>query len=254
MPRSWRSAMHRPAGIPSPAPPPTSRSSPARITAAPAPAATPWSPPASPGSWRPSPTPTRWSAGRVSSACVRPASKSKSAPAPHEARELNIGFFSRMLRGTPWVRLKTAASLDGKTALAQRHQPMDHRRGRAHRRPCLARPRRRDPDRRGHRARRRPPPGRATGPTPRQPPLVVIDSRLQTPAGRPHLHRRPPVWIYAARDDPARQRRARSAQAPPSASCRTPGQGRPGRHAARPGPRAKSTSCMSKPATSSTAR
>jgi diaminohydroxyphosphoribosylaminopyrimidine deaminase/5-amino-6-(5-phosphoribosylamino)uracil reductase len=34
-----------------------------------------------------------------------------------EARELNIGFFSRMQRGKPWVRLKTAASLDGKTAL-----------------------------------------------------------------------------------------------------------------------------------------
>jgi diaminohydroxyphosphoribosylaminopyrimidine deaminase/5-amino-6-(5-phosphoribosylamino)uracil reductase len=35
----------------------------------------------------------------------------------HEARELNIGFVSRMERGRPWVRLKLAASLDGKTAL-----------------------------------------------------------------------------------------------------------------------------------------
>lgn len=35
----------------------------------------------------------------------------------HEARELNIGFVARMTRGTPWVRLKVAASLDGKTAL-----------------------------------------------------------------------------------------------------------------------------------------
>jgi diaminohydroxyphosphoribosylaminopyrimidine deaminase/5-amino-6-(5-phosphoribosylamino)uracil reductase len=33
------------------------------------------------------------------------------------SRELNIGFFSRMLRGLPWVRLKTAVSLDGRTAL-----------------------------------------------------------------------------------------------------------------------------------------
>ena len=33
------------------------------------------------------------------------------------ARELNIGFFSRMQRGRPWVRMKSAASLDGKTAL-----------------------------------------------------------------------------------------------------------------------------------------
>jgi diaminohydroxyphosphoribosylaminopyrimidine deaminase/5-amino-6-(5-phosphoribosylamino)uracil reductase len=34
-----------------------------------------------------------------------------------EAHELNIGFFKRMTQGRPWVRLKTAASLDGATAL-----------------------------------------------------------------------------------------------------------------------------------------
>ncbi len=34
-----------------------------------------------------------------------------------EARELNIGFFKRMQHGTPWLRLKTAQSLDGQTAL-----------------------------------------------------------------------------------------------------------------------------------------
>ncbi len=34
-----------------------------------------------------------------------------------QARELNPGFVSRMIRGRPWVRLKIAASLDGKTAL-----------------------------------------------------------------------------------------------------------------------------------------
>lgn len=34
-----------------------------------------------------------------------------------EAHELNIGFISRMTRGRPWVRTKTASSLDGKTAL-----------------------------------------------------------------------------------------------------------------------------------------
>ena len=33
------------------------------------------------------------------------------------SRELNIGFFSRMKRGRPWVRMKVAASLDGRTAL-----------------------------------------------------------------------------------------------------------------------------------------
>lgn len=34
-----------------------------------------------------------------------------------ESFELNIGFFSRMVRKTPWVRMKMAASLDGTTAL-----------------------------------------------------------------------------------------------------------------------------------------
>jgi diaminohydroxyphosphoribosylaminopyrimidine deaminase/5-amino-6-(5-phosphoribosylamino)uracil reductase len=38
-------------------------------------------------------------------------------PGAEPSRELNIGFFSRMVRKTPWVRLKAAASLDGKTAL-----------------------------------------------------------------------------------------------------------------------------------------
>jgi diaminohydroxyphosphoribosylaminopyrimidine deaminase/5-amino-6-(5-phosphoribosylamino)uracil reductase len=34
-----------------------------------------------------------------------------------EARELNRGFFSRIQRGRPWVRLKLAMSLDGRTGL-----------------------------------------------------------------------------------------------------------------------------------------
>lgn len=34
-----------------------------------------------------------------------------------EASELNIGFVARMTRARPWLRLKVAASLDGKTAL-----------------------------------------------------------------------------------------------------------------------------------------
>lgn len=37
------------------------------------------------------------------------------------SRELNIGFFSRMVRGTPWVRMKAATSLDGVTALHNGH-------------------------------------------------------------------------------------------------------------------------------------
>lgn len=37
-----------------------------------------------------------------------------------EARELNLGFISRMTRGRPWVRVKMAATVDGRTALANR--------------------------------------------------------------------------------------------------------------------------------------
>jgi diaminohydroxyphosphoribosylaminopyrimidine deaminase/5-amino-6-(5-phosphoribosylamino)uracil reductase len=35
----------------------------------------------------------------------------------NEARELNLGFVSRMTRGRPWVRMKIAASFDSRTAL-----------------------------------------------------------------------------------------------------------------------------------------
>src|SRR5262245_46157797 len=35
-----------------------------------------------------------------------------------QARELNVGFVARMTRQRPWLRVKTAASLDGRTALA----------------------------------------------------------------------------------------------------------------------------------------
>lgn len=35
-----------------------------------------------------------------------------------EAHALNTGFFSRMSRGRPWVRVKAAISLDGRTAMA----------------------------------------------------------------------------------------------------------------------------------------
>lgn len=38
-------------------------------------------------------------------------------PAAAAAQALNIGFLSRVLRGRPWVRMKIAASLDGRTAL-----------------------------------------------------------------------------------------------------------------------------------------
>ena len=34
------------------------------------------------------------------------------------AQDLNVGFFARMTRGTPWLRSKIAMSLDGRSALA----------------------------------------------------------------------------------------------------------------------------------------
>lgn len=50
---------------------------------------------------------------RLEAAGIRTASGLLAA----EAEALNIGFVSRMRRGRPWVRLKMAASLDGKSAL-----------------------------------------------------------------------------------------------------------------------------------------
>ena len=126
-------------------------------------------------------------------------------PGAAESRELNIGFFSRMIRKTPWVRMKMAASLDGTTALSNGQSqwitsPEARADGHAWRaRACAVltgigtvledNPRLdvREVD------------------TPRQPHIVVVDSRLQTPldahlfiAGRACL-------IYAAVQNDAKQ-------------------------------------------------
>ena len=100
-----------------------------------------------------------------------------------QARELNIGFVSRMTRGRPWVRLKVAATLDGRTALQD---------GRS--RWITGPEARRD----GHRWRARAcailtgiGTVKADDPqltvreveTPRQPLRVIVDSRLETPPG-----------------------------------------------------------------------
>ncbi len=97
------------------------------------------------------------------------------------ARELNIGFVSRMTRGRPWVRLKVAATLDGRTALtdgksqwitgAEARRDGHHWRARA----CailtgIGTVRADDP--------------RLTVrevETPRQPLRVIVDSRIETP-------------------------------------------------------------------------
>ena len=99
----------------------------------------------------------------------------------HEARELNIGFISRVTRGRPWVRLKIAATLDGRTALsngvsqwitgAEARRDGHHWRARA----CailtgVGTVRADDPQLTVRDVK-----------TPRQPLRVVVDSRLETP-------------------------------------------------------------------------
>lgn len=121
------------------------------------------------------------------------------------ARELNIGFFSRMIRQTPWVRMKVAASLDGKTALengvsqwiTSEAARTDGHAWRA--RACAV----------------------LTGigtvlsdnprldvrlvETPRQPHLVVVDSRLETPPDAALFAPKRRVFIYAAVQDLTKQ-------------------------------------------------
>ncbi|MFZ3218724.1 MAG: bifunctional diaminohydroxyphosphoribosylaminopyrimidine deaminase/5-amino-6-(5-phosphoribosylamino)uracil reductase RibD [Rhodoferax sp.] len=121
------------------------------------------------------------------------------------SRELNIGFFSRMIRKTPWVRMKVAASLDGKTALDNGNSqwitaPEARADGHAWRaRACAV----------------------LTGigtvladrprldvrwvETPRQPHVVVVDSNLQTPADAPLFIAGRAVFIYAARQNDAKK-------------------------------------------------
>ena len=99
------------------------------------------------------------------------------------ARELNIGFFSRMIRGLPWVRMKIAASLDGITALPDgQSQWITGEAARADGHAWRARAcavltgigtvREDDPMLDVRHV-----------PVQRQPHLVVVDSRLETPVG-----------------------------------------------------------------------
>ena len=56
-----------------------------------------------------------------------------------EVRELNLGFEKRMTRGVPRVTVKIAMSLDGRVALANGVEQVDHRRAGACRRATPAR-------------------------------------------------------------------------------------------------------------------
>ena len=125
-------------------------------------------------------------------------------PLALQSRELNIGFFSRMVRKTPWVRMKIAASLDGKTALPNgASQWITSPEARAD----------------GHAWRARAS-AILTGigtvlsdkprldvrlvQTPRQPHLVVVDSALQTPLESPIFMPGRNLFIYAAMENAAK--------------------------------------------------
>ncbi|MGE4243368.1 bifunctional diaminohydroxyphosphoribosylaminopyrimidine deaminase/5-amino-6-(5-phosphoribosylamino)uracil reductase RibD [Ramlibacter sp.] len=126
-------------------------------------------------------------------------------PGAEEARELNIGFFRRMVRGTPWVRMKIAASLDGQTALENGvSQWITGEAARADGHAWRARADRvltgigtvlEDDPRLDVRL----------APTPRQPPAIVVDSRLQTPTDAAIFVPGRPLAIYCAVDDGERQ-------------------------------------------------
>ena len=126
-------------------------------------------------------------------------------PGAAESRELNLGFFSRMIRKTPWVRMKIAASLDGKTALDNGTSQW-----------ITSQPARAD----GHAWRARAD-AVLTGigtvleddplldvrlvETSRQPHLVVVDSRLETPLGANLFKPARQLFIYCAVPDEARR-------------------------------------------------
>ena len=146
-----------------------------------------------------------------------------------QARELNVGFFSRMERGLPWVRLKVAASLDGQTALANGQSqwitgPQARADGHAWRaRACailtgIGTVLEDDPQLnvRGLEV-------------PRQPHLVVVDSRLDMPLTAKLLdtqgageHARQ-IWVYTATSDQADKRAALKARGVTVIDCPGPG-------------------------------
>lgn len=125
-------------------------------------------------------------------------------PGAEEARELNLGFLSRMVRKTPWVRMKVAASLDGRTGLANGVSQW-----------ITAEAARAD----GHAWRARasviltgvgtvlednPRLDVRLVDTARQPHLVLVDSHLQTPPDANVFIPGREVWIYAANPNDAR--------------------------------------------------
>jgi len=120
------------------------------------------------------------------------------------SRELNIGFFSRMVRKTPWVRMKIAASLDGKTALPNGASqwitsPEARADGHAWRaRACAIL------TGIGTVLRDQPRLDVRMVETQRQPHIVVVDSQLQTPENAPLFIADRAVYIYTSTQNTAK--------------------------------------------------
>ena len=150
-------------------------------------------------------------------------------PLAVQARELNIGFFSRMERGLPWTRMKIAASIDGQTALANGQSqwitgPEARADGHAWRaRACavltgIGTVLEDDPQLnvRGFEV-------------PRQPHLVVVDSRLELPLNAKLLdtlgsgEQARQIWVYTATTAQADQCAALGARGVQVIDCAGPG-------------------------------
>jgi len=124
----------------------------------------------------------------------------------NEATEAHIGFVTRMTKGRPWIRIKSAASLDGRTALAngvsQWITGEDARRDvhRLRARSCamltgIGTVRSDDPELTVRHV-----------PCERQPRRLLIDHRLEVPEDAKILRGEPPV-IFVVEADPEKRRR-----------------------------------------------
>ena len=122
-----------------------------------------------------------------------------------ESHALNVGYFSRIERGRPWLRMKAAISLDGRSALADGTSQWIT--GSAARSDGHAWRRRAGAVLTGVGTVREDDPRldvRLVA-TARQPLRVIVDSRLETPLEARILQPPGAVLVYAAVDDTARR-------------------------------------------------
>ena len=205
--------------------------------------------------WPPCPTPIPWWPARASPACAPRASRWWWAPARRPSRELNIGFFSRMVRRHALGAHEGRRLAGRQDRAGQRRQPVDHL---AKPRAPTAMPGAPGPGRCSPASAPcwKTIPGSTCGmsPTSRQPDAVVVDSRLETPLDAKHLHGRAAplhLWRRAGSDPPGG---AGSAGRHGDLPARPGRQGRPGRPCCATWPAARSTNCTWRRATSSMAR